>query len=308
LRASSRRIIVALFAALALQQACAATISVVTATSDLASLARAVGGDLVQVQSIAPAGSDAESYESRPGDLQKIRDAQLVVRVGLGYDYWLDALVRRTGNARVARGSAGDVDASLGIPLLDIRGQTVVNEAGHAHGVANPHYWLDPENARIATANIAEHLIALVPDARDRIIAARSRFLAALDLAEQRWRASLAPFAGTAVIAYHDAWPYFARRFRLDVVGFIEPKPGIAPTPAHLRTIVDEAGRRKVRAVIHDALQPQDASRFVARALGVPMVTLAVSAGSMPGTADYLDLIDANVAALARALSGAPAR
>lgn len=120
-----------------------------------------------------------------------------------------------------------------------------------------------------------------------------------------RWHGLLDRYAGVGLIAYHDAWPYFARRFRLDIVGFIEPKPGIAPTPSHLRAVIDEGRRRAVRAIVHDALQPQDASRFVARALDVPVVTLAVSVGSAPGTADYLDLIDANVTALARALDNA---
>lgn len=280
-----------------------AAISVVATTSDLASLATSVGGDVVVVQTIAPPGSDAESYEARASDVQKVRDAQLVLRVGLGYDYWIDALVRRSGNARVGRGSTGDADASQGIPLLGIRGATTVNEAGHAHGVANPHYWLDPQNATIITANIAQHLVALAPMQRERVLANRDRFLAELRSREQRWRESLAPFAGVALVAYHDAWPYFARRFRLDVIGFIEPKPGIAPTPAHLRAIIDEGRRRGVRAVLHDALQPQDASRFVAQALGVPLVKLAISAGSASGTADYLGLMDADVSALAGALA-----
>lgn len=282
-----------------------AAILVVASTPDLASLAQAVGGDLVHVQSIAPAGADPESYEPRPADMQKLREAQLVIRAGLGYDYWMDALVRRAANARIARGSMGDVDGSRGIPLLEVRGQTVVNESGHSHGVANPHYWLDPENARIITAGIAEHLIAVAPHERERVIAARERFLSGLGAREARWRQALEPFAGVALIAYHDAWPYFARRFRLDMIGYIEPKPGIAPTPSHLRSLIEEGRRRGVRAIVHDVAQPRNASEFVARALGVPVVTLALSVGGAPEAADYVALIDSNVSALARALAGA---
>lgn len=289
----------------ALAWGCAsAAIPVVASTSDMASIAKTVGGELVQVQSIAPAGADPEAYEPRASDILKLRDARLVIRVGLGYDYWLDGLVRRSGNARIARGSAGDVDASIGIPLLEVRGQTVVNESGHAHGVANPHYWLDPQNATIVSANIAEHLIALAPADRQRVIEARQRFLDELASRETRWRRALEPFTGVALIAYHDAWPYFARRFGLDVIGFIEPKPGIAPTPSHLRRLIDEGRKRGVRAVIHDASQPLQASEFVARTLHVPLVTLTLSVGGTPATTDYLGLIDSNVSALARGLAG----
>src|SRR5262249_36303909 len=121
-----------------------AAVRVVAATADLAALAAAVGGDLVEVETIVPPGSDPEAFEPRPGDLEKVRRADILVRVGLGYDYWLDRLIAQIGDKRLLRGGESYVDASAGIPLLEIRGQSVVNEGGHAHGVANPHYWLDP--------------------------------------------------------------------------------------------------------------------------------------------------------------------
>ncbi len=146
------------FAILAAAPAFAAT-RVVATTTDLAALVAVVGGDLVTVESIVPAGVDPEAFEPRPGDLAKVRQAALLVRVGLGYDYWLDGIVNQTGDKRLMRGGEAYVDASTGIPLLEIRGQSVVNEGGHAHGVANPHYWLDPENAITVTAGIAEALV-----------------------------------------------------------------------------------------------------------------------------------------------------
>lgn len=285
-----------------------AALPVVAATTDLAALTAAVGGDLVSVQSIAPPGSDPEAYEPHAGDVEKLRQAQLLVRVGLGYDYWLDALAKRAGNPRLMRGGDGYLDASTGIPLLEIRGGTVVNEGGHAHGVANPHYWLDPENALIITANIAETLVRLLPAQRDRVIANRQGFVAELQSREARWRESLARFAGTKLIAYHNSWPYFARRFRLDIVGFVEPRPGVAPSPAHLRTIIESARKVHVQAVLHEPQQPAGASRFVARALDVPVVTLALSVGSVPGATDYLALFDTNVNALAKSLAVSTAR
>ncbi len=279
-----------------------AAVNVVATTTDLAALVAVVGGNLVTVESIVPAGVDPEAFEPRPGDLAKLRRADLLVRVGLGYDYWLDALVRQTGDKRLMRGGDANLDASAGIPLLEIRGQSVVNEGGHAHGVANPHYWLDPDNAITITAGIAEALVRIAPAQREQILANRAGFLSQLETARARWSQTLAPFAGTKLIAYHNSWPYFARRFRLDVIAFIEPKAGVAPSPAHLAQVIAAGRKANVRAIVHEPYEPDDASRFVARKLSVPMVRLAISVGSIEGTNDYLALFDYNVATLAKAL------
>jgi ABC-type Zn uptake system ZnuABC Zn-binding protein ZnuA len=299
--------VVALAAALGLTAPAQAELRVVAATTDLAAIAAAVGGDLVTVETIVPAAVDPEAFEPRPGDLEKIRSAGLLVRVGLGYDHWLDKLVRQTGDKRLMRGGQAYVDASTGIPLLEVSGQSVINEGGHAHGVANPHYWLDPENAKIVSLGIAEALARVLPDERARIAANRERFGADLDRALARWTAQLAPVAGVKLIAYHNSWPYFARRFRLDVVGFIEPKPGVAPSPAQLARLIATGKKSAVRAVVHEPYEPEDASRFVAQKLGVPFVLLATSVGSVPEAKDYFALFDHNVAALARAV-GVPSR
>jgi ABC-type Zn uptake system ZnuABC Zn-binding protein ZnuA len=284
-----------------------AELRVVAATTDVAAIAAAVGGDLVTVETIVPAAVDPEAFEPRPRDLEKIRNASVLVRVGLGYDYWLDKLVRQAGDKRLMRGGEGYVDASTGIPLLEVSGQTVINEGGHAHGVANPHYWLDPENAKIVSASIAEGLARVSPGERARIAANRERFVADLDVRLAHWTAQLAPVAGVKLIAYHNSWPYFARRFRLDVIGFIEPKPGVAPSPSQLARLVAAGKKAAVRAVVHEPYEPEDSSRFVAQKLGVPVVLLATSVGSVPEAKEYFALFDHNVAALAKAL-GVPSR
>ena len=280
-----------------------AALRVVATTTDLATLAAAVGGELVSVESIVPPATDPEAFEPRPGDADKVRRAALLVRVGLGYDYWLDALTQPIGDKGLMRGGDAYLDASAGIPLLEIRGQSVMNEGGHSHGVANPHCWLDPENAIIVTAGIAEALVRLAPEQREHIVANRDRFLAELKVRRKRWSDRLVPFAGVKLIAYHNSWPYFARRFRLDVIDFIEPKPGVAPSPAHLSQLISEGRKAHVRAILHEPYEPEDASRLVARKLDVPLVLLAVSVESVPGTKDYFALIEYNVAALAGALT-----
>jgi ABC-type Zn uptake system ZnuABC Zn-binding protein ZnuA len=279
-----------------------AHLRVVATTADMAALAAAVAGESASVVSIVPAGADAEAYGPRPGDVEKLQRADVVVRVGLGYDYWLDRLLTQAANAQVMRGGDGHVDASAGIPLLDVRSASVANDSGHSHGTANPHYWLDPHNAVIITGDIAEALIRRMPAEREPIIAARQRFIAALAEHMAQWTARAAAFAGVKVIAYHDAWPYFARRFRLDIAGVIEPRPGVAPSPAHLARLVTDGRSGAVRAVVHEPAEPADASRFVAERLGVPVVVLAPSVGSLPGTDDYLALFDTNIAALVVAL------
>ncbi len=295
----------ALAATIAAAAPASAATRVVATTADLAALAAAVGENLVEVETVVPPGSDPEAFEPRPGDLDKVRHADILVRVGLGYDYWLDRLIGQVADRRLMRGGEAYVDASAGIPLLEIRGESVVNEGGHAHGVANPHYWLDPENAAIVTAGIAEALARRIPAEAARILANRERFLGELNARLQRWSAQLDAFTGVKLIAYHNSWPYFARRFRLDIVDFIEPKPGVAPSPAHLAKLIAEGRRANVRAILHEPYEPDDASRLVAQKLGVPFVLLATSVESVAGVKDYLDLFEYNTATLAKAL-GAP--
>jgi len=283
----------------------AAAVRVVAATTDVAALAAVIGGDLVAVETIVPPAVDPEAFEPRPSDLDKVRHADLLLRVGLGYDYWLDKLIAQVGDKRLMRGGEAYVDASAGIALLEIRGQTVVNEGGHAHGVANPHYWLDPENANVISASIAGALARLAPREADRIIANRERLRAELDARMRQWSATLAPYAGAKLVAYHNSWPYFARRFRLDIVDFVEPKPGVSPSPAHLARLIAAGRAARVRAVLHEPYEPEDTSRLLAQKLNVPFVLLATSVGSVSGTADYFALLDHNVATLAKALSTA---
>jgi len=282
-----------------------AAVRVVATTSDMAALVAVVGGDLVTVETLVPAATDPEAFEPSPGDLERLRRARLLVRVGLGYDAWLEPLIAKT-DPRLRRGGDGYLDASVGIPLLEVRGQSVSDDSGHAHGAANPHYWLDPANARIVTAAVAEALVRELPGERSRLEANRGRFLAELDARLERWTAALAPLAGVKLIAYHNTWPYFARRFRLDVVGYVEPRPGVAPSPSHLARLIGDGRKSGVRAVVHEPYEPEDASRFVADKLAVPVVRLATSVGSLPHVDDYLALIDFDVATLVRALAGSP--
>src|SRR5206468_8111605 len=143
------------------------------------------------------------------------------------------------------------------------------------------HYWLDPANAVIITAAILEGLARVSPQQSDRFRVNRDRFLAELERRQAQWTEMLQPFAGVKLIAYHNSWPYFARRFRLDIIDYIEPKPGVAPSPAHLAKLIAEGRRANVRAILHEPYEPEDSSRLLAQKLGAPFVLLATSIGSV---------------------------
>jgi ABC-type Zn uptake system ZnuABC Zn-binding protein ZnuA len=311
-RGRPRRIRIALaiiIAALAAAPAAsAAGIRVVATTSDLASLAQAVTGDLAQVETIIPPAADPEAFEPRPSDVAKLKEASIVVRVGLGYDHWLDKLLSMHGDAAVNRGGAGYVDASVGIPLLEVKGSRLdpANRDGHAHGLANPHYWLDPANAEIISGAIAEAIIRVRPETSAKIIANRDGFLSRLRTSLAGWEQLLAAHRAARLIAYHNTWPYFARRFRLNVVDVIEVKEGVTPSPARLAKLAATMREQGIRVIVHEPFEPEEASQLLARRTGAAVVKLAPSVGSLPAATDYHALFDYDVSTLAQALSAAP--
>jgi ABC-type Zn uptake system ZnuABC Zn-binding protein ZnuA len=273
-------------------------INVTTTTTDLRSLAEAVGGDFIDAVSLVPANFDAEEYQPKPQDVLRLRNARLVVRVGLDYDLWFDRLLEASTTRAIKRGGSGYVDASYGIAPLEVRGVTVGPGDGHAHGSGNPHYWLDPKNAEFITANILEGLIRIDPANASTYETNRQAFLARLGQKLGEWETRLAPLRNMPIIAYHNSWPYFARRFRLDFADFIEIKPGVPPTPSHLAGIIQTMRKRGVRIVVREPHEPERDVAFVAAKAGASVVVLAASVGALPNTGDYLALFERNVATL----------
>ena len=279
-------------------------LSVVATSTDLKALVEAVGGDRVIVESLAPAVHDPHAVEIKPGQVATLKAASLLVRVGLDHEPWLARVLRTVNDARFMPGSPHDVDASRGIELLQAETPRVKSERGvHVHGFGNPHYWLDPVNARPITGAIADALSRLVPANHDVFARNRTRFLERLDAAVPRWSAALAPYRGTRAVVVHDSWPYFARRFGLVVVAAVESAPGVPPTPASLATLTGKMREAGVQLLIAEpsssaALVAQVAARSGARA-----VTLIPSVGGAPEAGDYLALFDVNVKRLADALA-----
>lgn len=283
-----------------------AALAVVTTTSDLQSIAEAVGGSQVVATSLAPPLTNAETFQPRPQDLQRLQAAALVVRVGLDYDRWLDGLLKKTGRADLMRRGRAHVDASYGIALLDIRSAVLDATSGHGHGAGNPHYWLDPRNAEIVSANVQQGLSRVDPEHAPAYAANRERFVAALRARQRDWEARLAALVGQPVLAYHDSWAYFARRFRLRIVDVIEPKPGIPPSPARLAALLRTMQQERVRAIIRQPFDPESMPRLLAQKSGAKIVVLAASVGALPPARDYFAMMEYNVAALAAAYAPNP--
>jgi ABC-type Zn uptake system ZnuABC Zn-binding protein ZnuA len=276
-------------------------IQVVTTTTDLRSLTETVGGEHVVAISLVPPNMDAEDYQPKPQDVLRLKNARMLVRVGLDYDLWVDRLLAQAGRTDISRGGPAYVDASFAIAVLELRGMSVGPGDGHAHGSGNPHYWLDPKNAEIITATILEALARIDPANAAHYEANRQAFIARLNEKLAEWETKLGSLKTMPIVAYHNSWPYFARRFRLDFVGFIETKPGVPPSPSHLAGIVRTMRARGVRIVVREPHEPERDVAFVASKSGASVVTLAASVGALPRTGDYISLFDANVEALTAA-------
>jgi len=279
---------------------------VVTTSTDLQSLVEAVGGEAVRVQSLAPPIHEPHAVEVKPGQLAELKSAALLVRIGLDHEPWLDRILKTVNDPRfMPRGSAV-LDASRGVALLETETPRVRSERGvHVHGFGNPHYWLDPENARPITAGIVEALARLAPAERTRFETNRKRFLDSLDGRLAGWLKAVAPYRSTRVVVVHESWPYFCRRFGLTIVAAVEPTPGVPPSPAYLATLTQRMRESGVRILLAEPSSSASLVREVAERSGARAVTLVSSVGGDPEARDYLSLFDVNIRRLTEALAAA---
>lgn len=275
-------------------------LAVVATSTDLQSLVEAVGGDRVTVEALVAPGQDPHAVDIKPGQMAALRRAALLVRVGLDHEPWLARALR---TARAPGSRPVDLDCSRGIALLQAETSRVRSERGeHVHGFGNTHYWLDPENARPITAGMLEALGRLVPAERAYFEERRRALLARLDAGLARWQTAMAPYRGAKVVVVHESWPYFARRFNLDIVAAVEPTPGVPPSPAHLAALTRRMREAQVRVVIAEPYSSSSVVARVAALAGAREVRLASSVGAEPGARDYIALFDLDIARLAEAL------
>lgn len=277
------------------------SLKIVATTTDLRSLAEAIGGARVAASHIVPPVVDPEDYQPRPNDLIRLRDADMVVRVGLDFDLWFDKALAQSGNKAIGKGGPGYVDASLAIGLLDVRGGGLGGGDGHPHGTGNPHYWLDPMNAEIITGHILETLARLDPTGAHDYDTRRVAFLKRLRAKMPAWEAQLAAVRGRPLIVQHNTWSYFERRFRLHVAGTIELRPGVPASPSHLAALLQQMRQLQVSVIVRQPHEPERSARFLADRTGARIAVLAGSVQAVPQASDFIALFDYNVASLAAA-------
>lgn len=275
---------------------------VVAATEDLAAITRAVGGDRVEVKAIGRGDQDPHSVEMRPSHLLVLRKADLLVKVGLDLETWLQPAVEGARNPRILLGEPGHLDASQGCEILEIPTVRLTRELGDIHLYGNPHYWTDPENGSIMAATIARRLADLSPADEPYFHERVTAFRTAIHDRLGRWLDMLAPYKGVKVVTYHRSWPNFAKRFGLEVVGYVEPKPGVPPGPAYLDSLVQMMKVQKVKVIIMEPYWSRRTAEAVANRAGARVVMLPPSVGGAPGVTDYLGLFDYDIRALTEAL------
>jgi zinc/manganese transport system substrate-binding protein len=281
----------------------AAGLKVVTTTEDLASLAREVGGDKITVTALAKGYQDPHFVDPKPSFILEVNRADLLIAVGRELEIgWLRPLTDSARNAKVQPGGNGYLDASLTVKILEIATGQVTRAMGDVHPQGNPHYWLDPANGRRMAMAIRDKLSQLDPANKATFESRYADFDKRLAAAEKRWDAAMAPYKGTKIVTYHRSWPNFMERFGLVVMGYVEPKPGIPPSPAHTIDLIGEMKSQGVKLIVMEPYFDAKTPQSIANQVGGKVLTLAPSVGGDKAATDYIQLFEFNVNTMVAAL------
>jgi ABC-type Zn uptake system ZnuABC Zn-binding protein ZnuA len=278
-------------------------LNVVTTTADLASITQEVGGDRVDVNSIAKGYQDPHFVEPKPSFLLLLRKADLLEVVGLDLEVgWLPPLLDQSRNTKIRPGGAGYLDVSSGVEILDRPTGNVNRSMGDVHAMGNPHYWIDPANAVRIAIQISKKLSALRPNDAPYFAARLETFKKRMNEANKKWTAMLAPYRGAKIVTYHNSWPNFTRRYGLNVVGFVEPKPGVPPSPSHTFELINLIKAQKVKAILVEPYFDLKTPKSIAERTGANLLVMYPSVGARPELDDYFKLFDRNITELVKAL------
>jgi len=281
-------------------------LNVIATTEDLASIAREVGGDRITVESIARGYQDPHFVEAKPSFILKLQKADLLIVVGRELEIgWLPPLIQQSRNAKVQVGAEGYLDASQGVRILEIPTGQITRAMGDVHPQGNPHYWLDPENGRAIAKSISDKLSQFRPGDRAYFDQRLTAFGARLSEAEKKWLAMMAPYKGTKVVTYHRSFPNFADRFGLDIVGYVEPRPGIPPSPGHTLELIQEMKRQNIKLILVEPYFDLKTPESIARATGATVLVMPPSVGGVKEAGDFFGLFDYDVTLLVNALKAA---
>jgi ABC-type Zn uptake system ZnuABC Zn-binding protein ZnuA len=282
----------------------AKTLKIVTSTTDFASIAKEIGKDRVEAFCPFKGYQEPELWveEVFPSWMLKAAKADLYVRIGLMSDVWADVLIEGSRNKKIFPGEAGYVDASVGIEVLDVPTTKVDRAQGEIHLQGNPHYLLDPLNAKIVADNILQGLLRVSPENGEYFRANTEDFKARIDQAMQRWQEAAGPLRGAKFVSYHETWTYLARRFGFKVVGYCEPKPGVPPTPKDLEKLIGIMKAEGVKAILRAPVYPEKIPNFVASQTGAKVYLLPAHVEGVPEAKDYFALFDYLIAKLNEAI------
>lgn len=280
-------------------------LKVITTLTDLASLTQEVGGDKVEIEALAKGYQDPHFVEPKPSFLLKLRNADVLILVGLDLEIgWLPPLITQSGNGKIQPGGQGYLDASQFAQILEIPQGNVTRAEGDVHPLGNPHYWLDPDNGRRIAKGIAAKLSAMDPPDQAYFQQREQDFEKRLAEADKKWLAQMAPYRNRKVVTYHRSWPNFAKHFNLDVIGYIEPRPGIPPTPSHTIELVNQMKRENVKLELIEPYFDSKTPNSIAGMVNGKVVVLMPSVGGKPEITDYFKLFDYDIALLIKAFEG----
>jgi zinc/manganese transport system substrate-binding protein len=283
--------------ALSVAAEASAALKVITTTQDLAAIVTEIGGDKVSVESLARGYQDPHFVEPKPSFVLKLYSADLLVVVGRDLEAaWLPALITQSRNSKLQPGGAGYFDASQTARILDVPTGTITRAMGDVHPLGNPHYWLDPGNGRRIAKALQGKLSQMSSGDAAYFAQRYEDFARRLTEAEARWKAALAPYRGTKIVTYHRSWTNFAEAFGLDVVGYVEPKPGIPPSPAHTLNLIHEMKRQGIKLILVEPYFDLKTPNAIARETGARVLVMPPSVGGVKEAADNHPRIDYNVA------------
>lgn len=282
-----------------------AKLRVVTSLQDFASIADAVGGDRVETFALAKGYQDPHFVDAKPSFILKLSRADLLIVAGLELEIgYLPPLIDQSRNEKIHPGSLGYLDASIGCDILERPTQVVTRAMGDVHPYGNPHYWTDPENGRVVARAVAARLTELDPEGKATYEANLAAFEARLTAKEAEWHSKMAPFAGCRIVTFHESWPNFAKSFKLEIVGTVEPKPGIPPSPSHTLEIINLITAEEVPAILVEPYFDIKTPTYIGQKTGAAVLTFYPSVGGIPEIKDYIGLFDYDVNALVEALRG----
>jgi zinc/manganese transport system substrate-binding protein len=255
------------------------------------------------VDSIAKGYQDPHFVEAKPSFILKLQKADILVLVGRDLEIgWLPPLIQQSRNSKVQVGADGYLDASLQARILEMPQGQVTRAEGDVHPLGNPHYWLDPENGKIVAREIGDRFTKFRPNDRAYFDQRLSDFTNRLNDAEKRWVAMMAPYKGIKVVTYHRSFPNFAERFGLDIVGYVEPKPGIPPTPQHTLDLINDMKRQNVKIVMVEPYFDLKTPNSIGRETGAEVLVMPPSVGGVKEVTDYFKLFDYDLNLLVNAI------